>query len=207
MAYLSDFLPQIVVLVFSVILHEVAHGKVAEWCGDGTAKERGRLTFNPIPHIDPVGTIALPILLAIMHSPVMLGWAKPVPINPLRFRHPKRDIAIVGVAGPLCNLAMAVTAGLVCKIIIPSLGVDHPIVRFFFFTAAINAVLLVLNLIPIPPLDGSRILIGLLPRHWAVWYARLERYGFVLIIFLLFLGLDRWVILPVVNLILRLLMG
>lgn len=207
MAYLSDLLPQIVILFFSVILHEVAHGKAAGWCGDGTAGEMGRLTFNPIPHIDPMGTIVLPVLLALTHSPVMLGWAKPVPINPMRFRHPKRDIAIVGAAGPLSNLALAVTAGLVFKILTPGLGVDHPIARFLLFAALINVVLLVFNLIPLPPLDGSRVLIGLLPRNWAIRYAQLERYGFVLIFILLFMGLYRWVIGPIVKLILRLLVG
>jgi Zn-dependent protease len=207
MAYLSDLLPQIVILFFSVILHEVAHGKAAEWCGDGTAGEMGRLTFNPLPHIDPMGTVVLPVLLAVTHSPVILGWAKPVPINPMRFRHPQRDIAIVGAAGPLSNLALAVTAGLVFKILSPGLGIDHPITRFLYFAAVINVVLLVFNLIPLPPLDGSRVLLGLLPSHWAVRYVQLERYGFVLIFILLFMGLNRWVIWPIVKLILRLLIG
>jgi Zn-dependent protease len=207
MAYLSNLLPQIVILLFSMILHEVAHGKAAGWCGDGTAREMGRLTFNPLPHIDPMGTIVLPVLLAAMHSPVMFGWAKPVPINPMRFRNPKRDIAIVGAAGPLSNLALAVSAGLVFKILSPGLGIGHPITHFLLFAVLINVVLLVFNLIPLPPLDGSRVVMGLLPRRWLVGYVRLERYGFILIFLLLFMGLNRWVIEPVVGLILRLLVG
>jgi Zn-dependent protease len=207
MAALAGLFSQLIILFFSVILHEVAHGKAAEWCGDGTARERGRLTFNPVPHIDPMGTVLLPLLLAVTHSPVMFGWAKPVPINPLRFRNPKRDLAIVGAAGPLSNLALAAFSATVFKLLVPAWGVDHPIVHFLLYAAAINVVLLVFNLIPLPPLDGSRVVMGLLPRHLAVRYARLERYGFILIFLLLFLGLNRWVIWPVVGLILRLLVG
>src|SRR5512137_1692678 len=120
MATLVNWIPQLVILFFSVVLHEIAHGKAAEWCGDGTARERGRLTFNPVPHIDPMGTIVLPLLLAITHSPVMFGWAKPVPINPMRFRNPKRDIAIVGAAGPLSNLVLAALSAAVFKILAPA---------------------------------------------------------------------------------------
>jgi Zn-dependent protease len=207
MAALAGLFSQLIILFFSVILHEVAHGRAAEWCGDGTARERGRLTFNPLPHIDPMGTVLLPLLLAVTHSPVMFGWAKPVPINPMRFRNPKRDIAIVGAAGPLSNLALATLSAAVFKLLAPAWGMSHPVVQFLLFAAAINVVLLVFNLIPLPPLDGSRVVIGLLPRHLAVRYAQLERYGFILIFLLLFLGLNRWVISPVVGLILRWLVG
>jgi Zn-dependent protease len=207
MAAMAGLFSQLVILFFSVILHEVAHGKAAEWCGDGTARERGRLTFNPVPHIDPMGTVLLPLMLAVTHSPVMFGWAKPVPINPMRFRNPKRDIAIVGAAGPLSNLGLAVLSATVFKLLLPSWGATHPITHFLLYAAVINVVLLVFNLIPLPPLDGSRIVMGLLPRHLAVKYAQMERYGFVLIFLLLFLGLSRWVISPVVNLILSLLLG
>jgi Zn-dependent protease len=207
MAALAGLFSQLVILFFSVILHEVAHGKAAEWCGDGTARERGRLTFNPMPHIDPMGTVILPLMLAVTHSPVMFGWAKPVPINPMRFRNPKRDIAIVGAAGPLSNLALATFSGTVFKLLAPAWGMGHPVVNFLLYAAAINVVLLVFNLIPLPPLDGSRVVMGLLPGHLAVRYARLERYGFILIFLLLFLGLNRWVISPVVGLILRWLVG
>jgi Zn-dependent protease len=149
MTVLTDLLPQIVILFFSVILHEVAHGKAAQWCGDGTAAEMGRLTFNPLPHIDPMGTVILPLMLAITHSPVMFGWAKPVPINPMRFRNPKRDIAIVGAAGPLSNLALAGLSSAACKMLVPLLGAGHPAVRFLLYAAVINVVLLVFNLIPL----------------------------------------------------------
>jgi Zn-dependent protease len=207
MTALAGLFSQLIILFFSVIVHEVAHGKAAEWCGDGTARERGRLTFNPLPHIDPMGTIVLPLLLAVTHSPVMFGWAKPVPINPMRFRNPKRDIAIVGAAGPLSNLALAALSAAVFKLLAPAWGVNHPVVQFLLYATAINVVLLVFNLIPLPPLDGSRIVMGLLPRHLAVRYAQMERYGFIMIFLLLFLGLNRWVIWPMVHLILRLLVG
>jgi Zn-dependent protease len=207
MPVLTDLFPQLVILFFSVILHEVAHGKAAEWCGDGTARERGRLTFNPVPHIDLMGTIVLPLMLAVTHSPVMFGWAKPVPINPMRFRNPKRDIAIVGAAGPLSNLALAGLSSAACKMLAPALGGGHPAVRFLLYAAVINVVLLVFNLIPLPPLDGSRVVMGFLPARLAVRYARMERYGFIMIFLLLFLGLNRWIIGPVVHLILGLLLG
>ena len=187
---------QWILFFFSVILHEIAHGKTAEWCGDSTAREAGRLTFNPIPHIDPMGTLLLPLLLTLTHSPVVLGWAKPVPVNPWRFRNPKRDLAIVGAAGPLSNLALAAVAATAFKLVAPATGIEDPLAQLLLTAAVINVVLLVFNLIPVPPLDGSRILTGFLPRHLAIRYLRIERYGFLLIFLLLFLGLDDWVIRP-----------
>jgi Zn-dependent protease len=207
MAHAVDTVSQILILFFSVILHEVAHGRAAGWCGDPTARERGRLTFNPLPHIDPFGTVLLPALLVLTRSPVVLGWAKPVPINPWRFRNPKRDLAIVGAAGPLSNLAVAVLSAAAFKAVLPGLGLDHPVARFFLYGAALNVVLLVFNLIPVPPLDGSRVLLGLLPPRLAARVAALERYGFLLVFLLLMFGLNRWVIGPIVRFLLILLIG
>jgi Zn-dependent protease len=207
MSKILDVPAQILVLFFSVILHEVAHGAAAERCGDGTARERGRLTFNPIPHIDPLGTVALPLLLAVTHSPVMFGWARPVPINPWRFRKPKRDLAIVGAAGPLSNLAVAGVSAALFRLALPFTGLDHPAARILLSAAAVNTVLAVFNLIPIPPLDGSRLLVGVLPRRLAVPYLRLEKYGFYIIFLLLFLGLNEWVLRPVVLTVLGWLLG
>jgi Zn-dependent protease len=207
MSKISNSLVQILVLFFSVILHEVAHGAAAERCGDGTARERGRLTFNPIPHIDPLGTVLLPALLVIAHSSVILGWAKPVPINPWRFRRPKRDLAIVGAAGPLSNLALAGVSAAAFRLVLPLAGLDHPVTRLLLTAAAINTVLALFNLIPIPPLDGSRLLVGILPGRIAVQYLRLERVGFYLIFTLLFLGLNDWVLRPAVRVVLGWLLG
>ncbi len=207
MAQVLDVVTQLAIFFFSVILHEVAHGKAAGWCGDHTAREMGRLTFNPIPHIDPMGTVVLPLLLAVTRSPVMFGWAKPVPINPWRFRNPKRDIAIVGAAGPLSNLGLAMLAAAAFKLVVPRFGIEDPISHFFLTTTIINVVLLVFNLIPLPPLDGSRILTGILPKNLAVPYMRLERFGFILIFLLLFLGLNEWVLWPIVRFLVGLLVG
>jgi Zn-dependent protease len=207
MPKILDIPVQILILFFSVILHEVAHGAAAERCGDGTARERGRLTFNPIPHVDPLGTVLLPVLLAVTHSPVMFGWARPVPINPWRFRRPKRDLAIVGAAGPLSNLAVAGVSAALFRLALPFTGPDHPAGRILLSAAAVNTVLAVFNLIPIPPLDGSRLLVGVLPRRLAIPYLRLEKYGFYIIFLLLFLGLNEWVLRPVVLTVLGWLLG
>jgi Zn-dependent protease len=195
---IATILAQILILFFSVILHEVAHGAAAERCGDGTARERGRLTFNPIPHIDPLGTVVLPVLLAITHSPVMFGWARPVPINPWRFRRPKRDLAIVGAAGPLANLAVAGLSAAAYRLILPLAGLEHPLTQILKTATTFNTVLALFNLIPIPPLDGSRLLVGILPKRLAVPYLRLEKIGFYLIFALLFLGLNERVLWPAV---------
>lgn len=204
---LADILTQIGVLLFSVILHEVAHGAAAARCGDGTAREAGRLTFNPIPHIDPMGTVILPALLAVTHSPVLFGWARPVPINPWRFRRPKRDLAIVGAAGPLSNLAVAGLSAALFRLLLPWAGLDHPVTRFLLIAAVVNTVLALFNLIPIPPLDGSRLLVGLLPPRPAAAFLRLERFGLGLIILLMFLGLNERVLRPAVRIVLGWLLG
>lgn len=200
-------LPQIVILLFSIVFHEVAHGKVALWRGDTTARDAGRLTLNPLPHIDIFGTIIFPLILVLTHSPVLFGWAKPVPINPWRFREAKKDMALVGAAGPASNLLLAIGAGLFFRLSFRLLGPANPLSQALFFGVFINLVLAFFNLIPIPPLDGSRIVLGFLPTNAAVQYNRIERYGFIIIFGLLFLGLFQYILFPIVKLFLILLTG
>lgn len=186
-----------------VTIHEYAHGWVANRLGDPTARDAGRLTLNPLAHIDPMGTILLPAMLILMGSPFVFGWAKPVPVNPRYFRNPRRDMMWVGMAGPGANLVLAILAALVVKSgIVPS----H-LVGLFGIIILINLILATFNLIPIPPLDGSRILMGLLPREQAYAYMRIEPYGFIIIIALLWMGLLDKILLPIVYFLLGALLG
>ena len=200
-------LPQIVILLFSIVFHEVAHGKVALWRGDTTARDAGRLTLNPLPHIDIFGTIIFPLILVLTHSPVLFGWAKPVPINPWRFKEVKKDMALVGAAGPASNLLLAIGAGILFRLSFRWLGPSNPLSQALFFGVFINLVLAFFNLIPIPPLDGSRIVLGFLPTDAAAQYNRIERYGFIIIFGLFFLGLFQYILFPIVKLFLILLTG
>jgi Zn-dependent protease len=190
----ADIILAIPILFFAVVLHEFSHGWVAYLCGDDTAKQMGRLTLNPLPHVDLFGTILLPMLLLIIRSPVLIGWAKPVPINPYRLRNPVNDMAKVGLAGPGANFAFAVLSALVIWLIKIS-GVDPfsntyaLIIKLLYINVQVNLVLGVFNLIPIPPLDGSRIVSALLPFHLAQKYNQLERYGIIIVFLLLSLGL------------------
>lgn len=200
-------LPQIVILLFSIVFHEVAHGRVALWKGDTTARDAGRLTLNPIPHIDIFGTILFPLLLILMRSPVLFGWAKPVPVNPWRLRESKKDMALIGASGPASNLLLAVIAGILFRISIGAIGANNVLVQALFFAVFINLVLAFFNLIPIPPLDGSKIVMGFLPDDLAVQYSRIERYGFLIIFGLFFLGIFQRILFPIVHLFLILIIG
>jgi len=199
--------PQIVVLLFSIVFHEVAHGKIALLRGDTTARDAGRLTLNPLPHIDIFGTILFPLFLVITKSPVMFGWAKPVPVNPLGLKDMKKDMGLVALAGPASNVFLAVLSGLIFRISAPVLGSSHVISYMAFFSVYINLVLAVFNLIPVPPLDGSKILMRFLPDHIAVRYMQIERFGFIVIFLLLFLGVFNMVIFPIVTFFLAILTG
>jgi len=201
------WIPQIVILIFSIVFHEYAHGRAAFWRGDTTAKEQGRLTLNPIPHIDPFGSILLPLFLILTHAPVLFAWAKPVPINPWRFKHMKKDLAIVGASGPASNLLLAIVAAVIFRLSFGISGESNAVHQFLVLVVLINLVLACFNLIPIPPLDGSRIVTGLLPNEWAQNYLKIERYGMLIIFGLLFLGFFRWLIWPIVVSLLFFLVG
>ena len=169
----------------SVVLHEVAHGWAASALGDPTARRRGRLTLNPLRHIDPVGTIAVPLVFHWLGL-APLGWARPVPVNFANLRHPRRDMSLVAAAGPLTNITLALLASLL-------LTVTGPVVQYgLAHLVVVNLLLAVFNLIPIPPLDGSRLILALLPVGWARRFQRIERWGVVVMIVLVNLGLLEW---------------
>lgn len=180
------FALSIIVLLFSVIVHEVMHGLVALKFGDHTAEKMGRLTLNPVPHIDLFGTILLPALLIVSGSPVLFGWAKPVPINPLNFTNIKRGEFFVSIAGILANFGLAALAALLYHIL-NALPQAFPALvgAILRFTVTINLVLGVFNLFPIPPLDGSKVLLSQLPYNLAKEYQKLEPYGFLILVILM----------------------
>ena len=189
-------------LIFAITVHEAAHGWVASKCGDRTALMLGRVSLNPAKHIDLFGTIILPLIMLIMGG-FIFGWAKPVPVNYSKLNHPKRDAALVALAGPAANLLMAFFWGFVAKLGFMSLHNPSLLsgsAEFFVlagkFGVMINIVLLVLNLLPIPPLDGSRIISLLLPRHINDVYENLERYGIWILLLLLITGLLQFVLIP-----------
>lgn len=180
----------LVVLVFSVMAHELAHGYVAYSLGDPTAKYAGRLTLNPLKHLDPVGSIILPLLLVISGSPILFGWAKPVPVNPYNFKDQKYGELKVSFAGPASNFILAIFFGLVLRFIPDSMFVVNPGIQIALtYIVVINIWLAVFNLIPVPPLDGSWILFSFLPRSLDGIKFFLKQYGIVILIFLiLFMG-------------------
>jgi Zn-dependent protease len=177
-------------ILFAITLHEVAHGWVARYFGDDTAARLGRLSLNPIKHVDPVGTVLVPTLMWLF-SGFLFGWAKPVPVIASNLRHPRQHMAIVAVAGPLVNLVMALIWAAVFKLAL-IVGGQGVVVQFVSLMAvggiAINLILMVLNLLPIPPLDGSRVLNGFLPERYARQVDRLEQYGLIIVIALLVTG-------------------
>ena len=179
-------------VLFAITLHEVAHGWVARLLGDPTAMMLGRLSLNPIKHIDPVGTVLVPALLLFMGG-FVFGWAKPVPVTVENLRQPKRDMALVAIAGPLANLVMAVLWAVVFRIATLFEGAaDWAAIPLLYMGVAgvtINALLMVLNLLPLPRLDGGRVLMGVLPGRQAYALSRLEPYGFLILVGLLATGL------------------
>jgi len=205
-------------LVFAIVLHEVAHGWVAEKLGDNTARSMGRLTLNPISHIDLFGTIIMPLLLfVITNGKMVFGYAKPVPINPYNFKDPKKGMALSSIAGPGINLIMAIAFSLILRVVIPPFEdmvpkqswdmIALPITLMLGYGVIINIVLAVLNLIPIPPLDGSRVVYWLLPSKPAAVYYRLEPYGTLILMGLIMLGVLGKIMTPILRPILSLLLG
>lgn len=200
-----DIIIKIFSLFAAVVLHEVAHGYAAYRLGDPTARDANRLTLNPAAHVDLVGTIILPAFLVMVRSPVLFGWAKPVPFNPSYFRDQQMGIMIVGAAGPATNLLVAFIAGFLFRVLgLTPEGLAGAILIYLCLT---NVILGVFNLVPIPPLDGSRVVIGLLPRDLVPGYLRLERAGFIIIFALLWLGALDYIIYPVIRFTLMLLLG
>ena len=183
-------------VLFAITVHEAAHGWVAYRLGDPTAKELGRLTFNPIPHIDPVGTVILPAVLLLLGG-IVFGWAKPVPVDPRRLKNMRRDMALVAVAGPGANLIMAVLWAVLLKIGLTT-GNEY-LLAMGQAGIIINLVLMALNILPILPLDGGRILHSLLPGNLAEPYARSEPFGLFIVLGLLFTGVLGILMNPIIE--------
>lgn len=189
----------LVILLFSAIVHEVSHGLMAERLGDDTARNQGRITLNPIPHIDPFGSILLPVLLLAIHSPIVFGAAKPVPVNFDNLRPRKFGMALVALAGPLSNFLLAIIFIIPIKFGLAN-SVSGPIL---IQAVLLNLVLGTFNLIPIPPLDGSKVLASLAPDEWMYKILSLERYGFLLVLIFLWLGILDKILVPVIILFAR----
>lgn len=189
-------------VLLAIILHEVAHGWVAERLGDNTARWMGRLTLNPLKHIDPIGTILIPIALIVIGSPFLFGYAKPVPVNFRNLRRPKQDMVLVALAGPATNLLLALlsTALLIVAVHLPAAAhwVAQPLSLMCQASIIINMVLCIFNLLPLPPLDGGRVAVGLLPGPASYSLSRLEPYGFIIIVALLATGVLQTIIGPLV---------
>ena len=205
-AYALEIILSLIAVFTAIVLHEFSHGYIAFRLGDPTAKMQGRLTLNPLAHIDPIGTILVPIVLVILRSPFLFGWAKPVPVNPNYFRNPYKGMFYVAIAGPLMNIALALGASAIGRlaILITPLslrygrGFSAYFVQTIFyllgFFVIINIILAVFNLLPVPPLDGSRVLTYFLPPEGKRVMMQLERYGFLIVLALLYLGALRGLI-------------
>lgn len=185
-----EYLFLIVILIFSIVIHEISHGAAANYLGDPTAKYAGRLTLNPIRHLDPIGSILVPLFLIILRSPILLGWAKPVPINPYNFRDQKYGSAKVALAGPGSNLTVALVFGLALRFF-PAISAIPGLYLMFSYIVYINILLAVFNLLPLPPLDGSHILFTFLPPGFENLKIFLSQFGIFILLFIIFFFF-RW---------------
>ena len=199
------------VLLLSLTIHEAAHAVTADRLGDPTARKLGRVSLNPIVHIDLLGTVVLPLLAIISGFPI-IGWAKPVPVDPRNLRHPQRDFAIIAAAGPISNLLQATVAAIVIRVMFSS-GADPfeagPVSwleSVLTFGVQINLLLAFFNLIPVPPLDGGNVLLGVLPPRTAYRFAQLRQFGFLILYVLLLTGVARALIMPPTQFMMRLLL-
>jgi Zn-dependent protease len=212
--------------IFAITCHEVAHGWVASRYGDPTAQMQGRLTLNPLPHVDPVGTIVVPVVLALASAPI-IGWAKPVPVNFRNLRHPKKHMGLVAAAGPGTNLLLAALCGLLLNVIILAFPVNvtpegaptggaaggffAPLVEMLVWGLRINVMLAIFNLLPIPPMDGSKVAISVLPMPYAGWFLKLEQLGFLPLLILFFIPATRHamasIVFPIADLLTKLFIG
>lgn len=205
---INQIIQQIIILappfLFALTFHELAHGYVAWRLGDPTARNAGRLTMNPLKHLDPLGVLAFIIM--------RIGWAKPVPVNPVYFRDPRKGMLLVALAGPGANMLVAVASAILVKLLLLThpllpLYVLRPLAQMLAASVWINVMLAVFNLLPIPPLDGSKILLGVLPPEMARSYEKLEPFGFILLLILFYLGLISPVIMPIIRYANNLLLG
>lgn len=204
---INNIVQQIVILappfLFALTFHELAHGYVAWSLGDPTAKNAGRLTMNPLKHLDPLGVIAFIIM--------KIGWAKPVPVNPVYFKDPRKGMLLVALAGPGANLLLAVISALLVKFLVMvqilPIFILRPVGSMLVASVWINVMLAVFNCLPIPPLDGSKVLMGVLPPDMARSYEKLEPFGFILLLFLFYIGLLSKVIMPIISFANNLLLG
>lgn len=204
---INDFLVlifQFLVFIFSVMVHEVSHGLVAYKLGDDTAKQMGRLNLNPLKHLDFFGSFLLPFILVISKSPVIFGWAKPVPYNPNNLKNPKSGAALIGAAGPLSNLALAIIFAILIRLS-GALGIDQNLILLFNIVVFINILLAIFNLVPIPPLDGSKLLFAALPAKFYNLQKFLEQYGMIILLFFIFFGFG--LIIPIIQTFYYLLVG
>lgn len=190
-------------ILLAITVHEVAHGWMALRLGDHTARLQGRISMNPIRHVDPVGTVLLPVIQLIAFQGIFFGWAKPVPIDPRNFKKPREHMAIVALAGPMSNLIMAIVWALLLSLALHGLAstwIGYPLSLMAQAGIGINLILMVLNLIPLPPLDGGRVMVGMLKPALALKYARIEPYGFGILLLLIFTGVLAKVMWPIIGL-------
>ena len=212
---LAPLLLSIPPFLLAITVHEVAHGYMAYRKGDHTARLMGRLSFNPLRHIDPIGTVLFPLMLILSGTGIVFGWAKPVPINPYHFRSPRKDMVQVSLAGPASNLLLALACAAVFRLLLWGVGPDllwtsralAPLGVMVLMGIKISLYLGVFNILPVHPLDGSHILEGLLPHEQAMAYSRLAPYGWLILLALMFTGILYRIIGPIYNILWRIISG